>query len=487
MDIRYYKHALIINKEPTKAFVSVSTFWTPKDKVQELISDENMQKILVIGQWYTYEGTKFIQYNVCANPEFQIMVITGFDNNKIIPRIKSGERGTLDYPEYENIFWDYWLYGNNDGINIPVDIDAELIGNMIFLKDYKQIDKLLTVLRPRKNWLDSPIIIPPPMKSAFETLESERTGFIVRDSNLYKLWKKGLNHIKKFGTMVDGTRELMNIVSVLTDEPKLHKEFPANEQSEQYLPQVCDEKPTNGLVYTYGSRLHGRNQIDEIIKSLSDGLFNRNGVSTTWEPPEDYNHPPPCLVLATFRIHPIKNNVSTNVAYKELIKSESNAIATDYTHILYTTTVFRSHDYYKGFPMNLWALWYLGQKVINKITERIGRSDIKIKHGELTNISVAAHVYEQDFKKLEKVEISGMDLDYRGYFTISLLRDTKQLRVALMNSSNKEIEVWESDDVNKLCQNIKIYISDTYHAMYMGRELMRAKICLGNGTEYIQN
>ena len=290
--------------------------------------------------------------------------------------------------------------------------------------------------------------------------------------------------------MVDGTRELMNIVSVLTDEPKLHKDFPANEQSEQYLPQVCNEKPTNGLVYTYGSRLHGRHQIDEIIKSLSEGLFNRNGVSTTWEPPEDYNHPPPCLVLAMFRIHPInKHSVSTNVAYKELLKSNTSVEpASDYTHILYTTTVFRSHDYYKGFPMNLWALWYLGQKVINRITENINRPDIKIKHGELTNVSIAAHVYEQDFKKLEKVEpLPGIDLDYRGYFTISLLRDIKKLRVALMSNTDKEIEAWESDDICKLCKSIQTYITDSYHAMYMGRELMKAKICLDNGDEYVQS
>ena len=516
MDIRYYKHALIINKEPENAYVSISTFWTPKDKVEELISEENKKKVLVIGQCYTYEGMKFIQYNVCANPKFQIMIVTGFDNNKILPRIKSEERGTLDYPEYEDLFWNYWGHGDNTGITIPKDVDAELKGNMIFLKDYKQIDTLLSSLKYRKDWLESPVIIPPPVKSAFETLDSEKTGFIVRDSNLYRLWRRGLIHIQKFGTMVDGTREVMNLVSVLTSEPKLHKDFPAAEQSEQYLPQVCNDKPTDGLVYTYGSRLHGRNQIDEIVKSLSEGIFNRNGVSTTWEPPSDYSHPPPCLVLATFRIHPLKKGaISTNTEFKEYIKthSPSERMSEDYrpknflskdtlpkestsskiassdevkddkqwTHILYTNTVFRSHDYYKGMPMNLWALWYLGQKVINAIQAKIG-NDIQIKHGQLTNLSIAAHVYEQDFKKFMNT-----GLDYRGYFTISILRDVKKIRVALMSNENKEVESWESDNPQELCDKTQLYISDISHAMYMGRELMRAKQCLIDGSEYKQD
>ena len=489
LDIRYYKHALIVNQSPNDAFVSISTLWTPKTNVESLISDENMKKVLVIGQWYTYEGIKFIQYNICANPNFQTMIVTGFDNNKIIPRIKNHERGTL-----EDIFWKYWGEGNNSDVKIPDDVVAEKHGNIIFLKDFKQINQLLTSLTYRKPWLESPIIIPPPIKTTLETFDSEKTGFVVRDSSLYRLWHQGLMRIKKFGTTVDGTREVMNLMSVLTSEPKLHKDFPASDQCEQYLPQVCDEKPTKGLVYTYGSRLHQFNQIDEIIKSLSDGIFNRNGVSTTWQPqPElgdDYHHPPPCLVLATFRIHPLKtthgNDITTNVEFKKHMNEHFETPNTDFTHVLYINTVFRSHDYYKGMPMNLWALWYLGQKVIDKIQFNV-KNVVRIKHGELTNLSIAAHVYEQDFKNLDKITANYMNLDPRGYFTISLLRDEKKLRVALMSKENKEMEVWESDDPRKICNEIQIYISDVSHAMYMGRELMKAKQCLIDGTEYKQD
>ena len=78
-------------------------------------------------------------------------------------------------------------------------------------------------------------------------------------------------------------------------------------------------------------------------------------------------------------------------------------------------------------------------------------------------------------------------LDPRGYFTITLLKDVGKIRVGYMNTNNKEIEAWESDDVKELSNLIQIYISDISHALYMGRELMRAKQCLITGDEYKQD
>ena len=545
LNIQYYKHALIINQKPDDGFIGISTFWTPKDKVEELISEENKKKVLVIGQLYTHAGLQYIIRNTLLNPRFQMLIITGFDNNKILPKLKSQERGVLDFPEYENIFWNYFgdtNYTISSPIVIPDDVktktNIELIGNMLFLPNYKDIDLILSVLTYRKPWLKSPITVPPPLKSTLDTFDSEKTGFVVRDSNLYRLWQRGLLTIKKFGTMIDGTREVMNLMSILTSEPKMHKDFPAFEQRVQYLPQVCDSKPTEGLVYTYGSRVHDRQQIDNIIKSLSEGIFNRNGVTTTWEPPEDYFHPPPCLVLCTFRIHPLTKKITTNPEFKEYLKeyqsqhpyeklifaddlhgkyidnpnimkehvefervdiktSETSTtnmsnitndkqeqVSTSATHIMYITTVFRSHDYYKGMPSNLFALWMLGEKVRLAVAHNTG---LNIIHGPLTNLSIAAHVYEQDFKKLEQVKMVTCGLDARGYFTITLLRDEHKIRVALMNAGNKEVEVWKDDDPHKLCDYCQIYISDISHALYMGRELMRAKHCLDTGEEFIQD
>ena len=225
--------------------------------------------------------------------------------------------------------------------------------------------------------------------------------------------------------------------------------------------------------------------------------------------------------MATFRIHPIDNkSISTNVAFKEYLKSnefepfdeeldyipkdfqteelEENEIEgskitnmkeesnKNYTHVLYVNTTFRSHDIMKGYPLNLYALWYLGQKVINEVQKRVGKG-VRIKHGPLTNNSIAAHVYEQDFKKLEQTPMIYTGLDPRGYFTISLLKDVKKLRVAYMSMKNKEIEAWESDNTQELSNNILIYISDVSHALYMGRELERAKHCLDEGVEYKQD
>lgn len=495
LDIRYYKQSLTVN-DNLHGFISISTFWTPKDKIEQLIEPNNYEKILTIGQLYTYEGLKYIQYNTFANPRFKIMILTGFDNNNIIPKIKTRKSNFHDF-SCEEEWWKYWGFNNNKSNEelqeMIKNVDGvELLGNIVFLNNYKLINELLTrIINNKPSWIIKPIILPPPNKHEFINLNSEKTGFTVRDSDLCELWKKGLTYIEKYGTMVDGTREIMNLISVLTDEPKICSDFPAFEQAEQYIPQVCDSIPTNGMTYTYGSRIHQFNQIDEIINSLSSGLFNRNGVATTWCPQiefgNDYHNSPPCLILVMFKIQPISyDNINTNSAFKQCLKSKHQHET--FTHMLYVNSVFRSHDYYKAMPLNLYAIWHLGQKVLNKIQERIGNC-VRIKQGPLTNLSISAHVYEQDFKKMSFITSSlsnKLELDPRGYFVISLSKNRK-IHVSFMSPNDKEVESWESEDVEQLERNILIYVSNISHAIYIGRELQRAKDCLDNNEEYVQN
>ena len=52
-----------------------------------------------------------------------------------------------------------------------------------------------------------------------------------------------------------------------------------------------------------------------------------------------------------------------------------------------------------------------------------------------------------------------------------------------MSLSNQEIEVWESDDPHTLCDKYQMLNRDVSHTLYLGRELMRARQCLIDGTE----
>ena len=132
-------------------------------------------------------------------------------------------------------------------------------------------------------------------------------------------------------------------------------------------------------------------------------------------------------------------------------------------------------------------------KIENNKIEIFPRYSIKkpenelIKRGYLTIISNSAHVYEQDFEKLEKIEMMDCNMDPRGYFIIDLDKEEKKISVTLMNDRNEPIKHFKEDNTHKLRDLCQPYISEVSHALYLGGELEKAKICLDTGKNYVQN
>ena len=53
------------------------------------------------------------------------------------------------------------------------------------------------------------IVMPKPVKTEISTFDSEKSGFVVRDCDLYRLWQKALMKIKLFGISTNGTKEII--------------------------------------------------------------------------------------------------------------------------------------------------------------------------------------------------------------------------------------------------------------------------------------
>ena len=443
LDIRYYKDKLWLNEEDESGFIAITTFWTQKENVVKMITDKS--KIAIVGNLYTYEGMEFICRNLLANPKIKYLVFTGNDRNCLTKKIIERQNFIGEFSEFENEFWRRYY-------------------DKILFIELKGLNSMLEMLKDDGMCNHEKIVMPKPVKTEISTFDSEKSGFVVRDCDLYRLWQKALMKIKLFGVETNGTKEIMNLVSVLNKEPKITTAMPAHEIINDYLKQVVDEVPTDGMSYTYGSRIHGRKQIKHIVKALKKDILSRQCVATTWIPEEDYDHPPPCLVLVVFRIRKIENDEH-------------------YTHEMFMNTVMRSHDVMKAYCMNVYAFWKLGEKVISLVEH----DDIKIKMSKLTNLSISAHVYADDFKRLNEVNELGCCLDERGYFIITTNEKDKTIEVKLLNRDNKVLNVWISDDPHELSDNIQSFISEVSHALYMGRELMRAKSCLTEGIKYVQD
>ena len=132
-------------------------------------------------------------------------------------------------------------------------------------------------------------------------------------------------------------------------------------------------------------------------------------------------------------------------------------------------------------------------KIVNNRIEILPRYPITkpdselIKRGYLTVISNSAHVYEQDFEKLEKVNMLDCNLDPRGYFIIDLDKEEKKISVTLMNNNNEVVKSFKDDNITILRDLCQPYVSEISHALYLGCELQRAKECLDSGKEYTQD
>ena len=481
--LKYFKNAVFVPPSED-GFISICTFWTPKDDVIKLITEENMKKVYAIGNLYTYLGLEWIMRNMFLNPKFQHIIFTGVDNNHLIPHLKAKEGGFSDYPEYEERWWSY--FGKSE--------------NCTFLENYKDINNVLEKIQRKQDWISEPIEIPPPKKREVSDFDSEKSGFVVRDDNLFRLWKRGLRVIKLFGTTNKGTREVVSLTCVLTKPPVVNDKMPAHEIMEQYLPQVCDSKPTPGLVYTYGSRLHDHKQIDNVIHNLTENIFSRQALSITWEKESDpYHNNPPCLVLCHFLIQPLpKSKIRDSNDFKtymkiirgeltdgddyEKYKNEINS--SEPTHIIYLSNIFRSWDFGKASCLNQYGLWAFRDKIRKILIEN---TKLNIINGNMTTTGISCHVYEQDFKFFELCKDYGEMMDMRGYFTITLLRDEQKLKITLMSKDDKPCKEFISDNVRDICEWCEPHIAEIQHALYVGREVQRAMQCLKEGTEFKQN
>jgi hypothetical protein len=54
------------------------------------------------------------------------------------------------------------------------------------------------------------------------------------------------------------------------------------------------------------------------------------------------------------------------------------------------------------------------------------------------------------------------------------------------NIDNQVLFATSGTDVHKLCDEVQPFISEISHALYVGRELERAKKCLEYGLEFVQ-
>lgn len=433
---KYYRNSLL-NISPT-GFICITTFWSKKEVIRDLINKDLLSKIITIGNLYTKEGLKYIIMNSCLCPQIEWFIFIGNDRNNV----------------KENLFYNNFEIFDDDGNDLE-KLFWEKFSNRILFSDENNLNSIIQNLKHSKeNWIEKPIEITEKICN-LNYIESEYSGYIVRDQNLERLWKRVLTKINLFGYLKDSDngskqKELLAVVSVLTAKAEIFKEMPNYNILESYIPQVCSENISGDFSYTYGSRLHEFEQIQNCVNELKKHKYSRRAISLTWRPQIDSTSLyPPCLILVDFKI---QNNM------------------------LFMTCYFRSHDAYNAYCMNIYALQQLQINVSNQINVNLGY---------LTIISNSCHVYERDFEKISKCNELDCNMDMRGYFIITV--EKQNIIVKLMNKNNKIVKEFCSTSDEELMILCQPYISEVSHALYVGKELSRAYQSIKNNTVYYQS
>ena len=315
-------------------------------------------------------------------------------------------------------------------------------------------------------------------------LLSESIGYCLHDTNLFRLWKRILTKINLFGSMkklsepMEGTnsdednftKELLGVVSVLHSDGKLIPSTLTKQEKDNipnykilndYIQLVCNPFCDTGTSYTYAQRLFRDNQIKNIVDELYKNKYSRRTISTTWNIETDTKSlNPPCLVLVDLKV---QNNY------------------------LYITCYFRSHDLYNAYCMNIIALQQLQHNILTELNKLCNDDKNKLYLGDIMIVSNSAHVYKQDINKIISLHELDCNLDPRGYFVISINKDDNNINVKYFDSNNNYLMEFEDNKVHNLLTDIQPYISLVSHALYLGKELYKAKYCLKHDINYVQS
>jgi len=233
----------------------------------------------------------------------------------------------------------------------------------------------------------------------------------IEGDNLAEVWERSLLSVYKNGcdvkTEYDKSDDspskdctVMMVVNEPLSEPMIHRDIPGGlEDLQEYVMEVLDGikdhcmRNTNDdphdtrWEYTYHQRLFnysvpGLNdsfdQIEWIVKKLSETPYSRRAQAITWKVWEDnYCDDPACLQSLWCRLLPGENDhwyLNMNVR-------------------------FRSNDAYKAAFMNMFVLVQLQKKIADRISQLSGKS---VKLGRYVHQADSYHIYGSYFKEFKE-------------------------------------------------------------------------------------
>lgn len=458
---------------------AVCTMWTETKRVARLL---NPDSYCVIGNLYRHSGVNALIRNILAKPSLRYLYLWGND------LMQTGD--TLAAFFQQGVGEDRHIIGTQTQVEPELPLDAvAMVRNCVQFVDLRGLpaDRVQAEVE-QARWLPpfAAASYYPQAEVVVEQWPAEPSGFRVAAQTVAQAWIKVVNQVMRYGqlkvsrTAASGDlKELYNMTAVISSEDVGEPYIPdyiaaipdaptTAANIADYYRSILGGAEVEGVSYTYGQRLrHYRGQHDQIAKMINvvrSQPDSKRMFATTWDVELDGpDGEPPCLtsVLGSMR--------------------EGS---------FYLTAHFRSHDIYKAWVKNAFALRALQQQ----IAEEAG-----VMVGPMTVISHSAHIYRGDWLNAQATLESSLqssqkrgrkgqyDLDPRGYFIIKI--EGRDIVATLHDYADRPLRTFRADKARKLIVELTDggYLSQTGHAMYIGSELQKAEIASELGLAYRQD
>lgn len=483
----YFKEKLkIIN--PYGA-IGVVTLWSGIDYIYRMFHHHGIDMnpetspIAVMGNLYG-EGFRFLLRNLLYNPQVDTLIVTGNDRSgssryienffskgvtpfptDIVYRCESVERkiGAVKIVDTNHIMDDLVspsLFSNPINILHIKGLEASDGNNLETLERFFR-EYTPKPVRPERIFIEAPEVV-------VQSYPCNPRAQIIVEDHPAEAWKDLIHRIYRFGqrrTIRKGERIELQNVKVVIEKPIFENEDiieacgfdPASFR--RYQTEILSPHLSGDRTYSYGHRIRsyfGLDTLTAVIDDLKKALDDRAGYITTWDNRIDITGAHrPCLVSLFFR---------------------------KIDDALHLTATFRTHNASHAWLENVYGLMAI-QDEIRKATG--------LETGSITVISHSITLDPGYLEKAKKIHDAASQRnrireDPNGYFLISTDQDA--IIVQHYHAGNKLGE-YRSSKPQKIQHmlNRDAAISDINHAIYIGRQLEKARQCIESGQTFIQD
>lgn len=469
--------------------IGMVTLWSRIDYVYRRLEaagvdlDPGSSSIAVLGTLYG-NGLRELLRNLLYNPQLDTLLLFGRNRSNSAQELRAFFAEGLDLLDGQPL-----EYEVPSGYGTPrsgrIRGTSRIVDDMVRPEHFQRIPAVLRVGEPQEpesiprlqeflsRYRPSPAPIPSRMIVPLPAVRvscfpSNPRGHSICEPDPLIAWQELIHRICRFGQPVQlakgGRRELQN-VKVVVERPQerdsllryLGEAGHTLEMVRRYEEDILSQGKHPDETYNYGHRMRAYFELDSlsaVVRRLREDPEDRKSYVVLWDPRRDLTSEKghPCLVSLFFR---------------------------KFQDRLTLTGTFRTHN-----ALDAWLFNFCGLGAIQKMVS----GQIGLDCGAIT---VFSHSITIDAAQMDRASMIAnkrhcrYSEDPMGYFRISLDEDAILVEhrhgdITLRTYRQRKASVLQHEIARDGA------VSDLNHALYLGRQLARAEVCLARGEEFIQ-